>query len=78
MVRSEQVVINRLRDTDDAALVFLSFEIALNFHACIHRIIAAVVKEIADVSFCQYFVYPSQIRVVDFGGGDFIAACSED
>ncbi len=64
MVRAEQVVVDRLGDTHDAAVVANLLHIFGNLVAGIHGIISAVVEEITHVIFLENFKNLLVIRLI--------------
>jgi hypothetical protein len=74
VVRTEQVVVDGLRDTHHAALVPGLFHVAAHLAAGVHGVVAAVIEKIPDVIFFEYVEDALEILRVLIWVGDFIPA----
>ena len=74
MIRSEKVVVDRFGNADNSALIADAAHIAAYLIAGVHRIVAAVIEEVANVILFEYFKYALIITVILLGLGYLIAA----
>ena len=74
MVCSEEVVVNGFRNSHDAALVTDFLHIFTNLIAGIHRVVAAIIEEIADIIFFEDFQDTLVICIIYIRIGHFIPA----
>ena len=74
VVCAVQVVINCLGHAHDAALIAYLLHILRNLIAGIHRVIAAIVEEVADVVLLENLKDPLVISVILVGVSQLVAA----
>ena len=74
VIRSEQVVVDRLGNSDNSAIIADTAHVAAYLIAGVHRIVAAVIEEVANVILFENFKYALIIAVILLGLGYFIAA----
>ena len=77
MVGAEEVVVNGLGYAHHTAFIPDRLHIAADLVAGIHRIISAVIEEVAYIIFFEYFKNPLVIGIINFGVFDLIAAGAE-
>ena len=74
MIRAVKVVIDGLGNAHDAALIADGLHVTADLCAGVHRIVAAVIEEIADVVLLEYLEDALIIGIVIFGSRYFITA----
>ena len=74
MVCSEEVVVNGFRNSHDAALVTDFLHIFTNLIAGIHRVVAAIIEEVAHVVLLEDFQDALIIGVIHIGISQLVAA----
>ena len=77
VIGAEQVVVDGLGNAEHAALVADLLHVAVDLVAGIHRVVAAVIEEIADVVFFENLENALIVGFVGLGIGDLIAAGAE-
>ncbi len=77
MVGSFKVVVNSLGNSHYTTLITVFKHEFGNFIACIHRVVSAVVEEVADIVFFKNLKNTLVIGIVNFRILDFVAAGSE-
>ena len=77
VVGAEKVIVDRLGDAHDTALVADGFHITADLVAGIHRVVAAVIEEISDVVLLEDLENTLIVGIVFFGIGDLITAGAE-
>ena len=74
VVSAVQIVVDRFGNTHHAALIADGFHVTADLVAGIHRVVAAIIEEIADVILFENFQDALVIGVIGFGIGNLIAA----
>ena len=74
VVGAEEVVVDRLGNADNSAIIADTAHVAAYLIAGVHRIVAAVIEEVANVILFENFKYALIIAVILLGLGYFIAA----
>ena len=77
MIGSEKIVVNRLRNTHDAAVITGLLHILGDLVAGIHGVVSAVVEEIADIVLLENFKNALVVGLVNICVGKLIAAGTE-
>ena len=77
VIGSEEVIVDRLGDTHYAAFVAVFEHEFADFVAGVHRIVAAVVEEIADIVLSENLENTAVIGIVDIGILQLVAAGTE-
>ena len=74
MIRTEQIVVDGLRNPHHTALIAHFLHIFADFVASVHGVVSAGIEEIAHVVFLENLQNPFLISVVYIGIRHFIAA----